>query len=84
MIKAIYIFYVMKFAPWFIDNKSHSFWQFNVRLLNSMRQSNSWVLWSCGRLIIRDPYSLPMKTCFAYSRRFHPFVWQRKPHFENR
>ena len=78
MIRAIYIFYVMKFAPQFIDGNSSWFWRFNVRLLNNLRKPDTWKLFSVGRLSIRDPYSYPMKTYFAYSYNLHPFVWKKK------
>lgn len=78
MVRAIYIFYVMKFAPRCIDDRSSNFWKFNVKLLNNLRQYETWKLYSLGRFSIRDPYSYPMTTHFAYSRNWHPFVWQTK------
>ncbi len=78
MVRAIYIFYVMKFRPRIIDNKTSKFWRFNVQLLNKLRKYGTWKLYSLGRFSIRDPFSYPMRTHFAYSRDWHPFVWQKK------
>lgn len=76
MFASIYLFYVFKVAPKTIDNKSSWFWRFNVKLLNKFRgKCEGFKLWSIGRLSIRDPFSFPMKSHFAYSRMF-PFCWQ--------
>lgn len=80
MIKAIYLFYVFKFAPRCIDNTSHKFWRNSVTSLNKERAKTgeAFYLWKLGRLYIRDPHSTPMKTHWTSSYR-HPFCWRLNP-----
>lgn len=76
MIKAIYLFYVFKFAPTVIDSGTHKFWRNAVTLLNKERSKTgeAFYLWKLGKLFIRDPHAIPMKSHWTSSRR-HPFCW---------
>jgi len=74
--KAIYLFYLFKFAPKVIDTRTHIFWQNSVDLLNAERRKSKgkFYLWKIGRLYCREPYAYPMITHWTYSS-FHPFCW---------
>lgn len=78
MLKAIYLFYVFKFAPKIIDQQSSKFWQNAVASLNKERSKTEGVfyLWKWRRIYIRDPHCLPMKTHWTYSY-FHPFCFKK-------
>ena len=76
MIKAIWLFYVFKFAPRTIDNTASKFWRSSVDLLNKQREKNgdAFYLWKIGKLYIRDPHAIPMKSHWTSSTK-HPFCW---------
>ena len=75
-IKAIYLFVIFKFAPRVIDNKTARFWQSSVDLLNMQRKKTGDAFYLCkiGRLYIRDPHAIPMKSHWTSSSK-HPFCW---------
>jgi len=75
-IKAIWLFYVFKFAPKVIDNSVHVFWRNSVSMLNKERAKTgeAFYLWKFKRLYIRDPHAFPMKSHWTVSAK-HPFCW---------
>jgi len=76
MIKAIYLFYIFKFAPKMIDKTTRKFWQRNVSILNRQRRKtgDAFYLWKFWKLYIREPYATPMKSHWTSSNK-HPFCW---------
>lgn len=77
IIKAIYLFYIFKFAPRVIDQRTHIFWRNAVSVLNAQRRKagGKFYFWKIGRLYCRDPYAIP--TGDWTSSRFHPFCWKK-------
>ena len=80
MIKAIYLFYLFKFAPSIIDYKASKFWRNSATLLNRQRKKtgDAFYLWKVWKLYIRDPHAIPMKSHWTSSNK-HPFCWYIKP-----
>ncbi len=76
MIKSIWLFYVFKFSPRFIDESSPKFWNRQVKMLNNQRKKvdDSFKFWELGRLSIRDPHAHPNKSEWLSSKK-HPFCW---------
>ena len=84
MIKAIGLFYVFKFSPKTIDNRSNRFWQNAVIALNDMRSKTNggFYLYKFFGLYLRDPYSRPAN--YFYSSSFHPFCFKKYKPSKNR
>ena len=77
MFKAMYLFYIFKFKPIFIETDTF-FWGRQVRALNKQRRKNAdaFYLWRIGRLCMRDPFSTPYAGAWTSSKR-HPFCWKK-------
>ncbi len=75
-ILAVYLFVIFRFNPKIIDSGAHWFWRKSVNLLNKQRRKtgDAFYLFKIGRLYIRDPHSIPMKSLWTSSR-LHPFCW---------
>ena len=78
MFKAIYLFFIFKFAPKTIDSNACRFWRRSVSFLNEQRDKagHSFCLWHFWRIYLRDPYAIPMGSHWTSSN-WHPVCWKK-------